>query len=291
MIISQVLGGLGNQMFQYAAGRALALGLGQPFRQDVSGFADFAGNDRVFNIPGEIATKAEMRRILGWQFPSQIRRVLAQPFMAAFRCRGFVVEPHAHYWPGIENVPQECYLHGYWQSEKYFNPVESIVRADFAFKVPLNGQNAELAVQMGRVNAVSLHVRRGDYVNNPKTLAMHGLCSMEYYHKAIGYISKRVEHPYFFVFSDDIPWVKDNLKINFPCQYVGFNRGTKSYNDMHLMSLCRHHIIANSSFSWWGAWLNGREDKIVVAPKKWFAKDNNDNNNMKDRFPSGWVCL
>ena len=299
MIISQILGGLGNQMFQYAAGRALALGLGQPLRQDVSGFEGFAGImehrefelDRVFNISGEIATKAEIRRILGWQSLPQFRRILAKPGMSAFRCRGFVVEPHAHYWPGIQNVLHDSYLYGCWQSEKYFKEAAPVIRTDFRFKGFLAGQNAELAGQMDKVNAISLHVRRGDYVTNPKTLARHGLCSMDYYHAAMKYISDRVEQPYFFIFSDDIPWIKDNLKINFPCQYIEHNSGTKSYNDMHLMSLCRHHIIANSSFSWWGAWLNPRGDKIVVAPKNWFANENDDKNNIKDLFPYGWICL
>ena len=299
MIISQILGGLGNQMFQYAAGRALALELGQPLLQDISGFEGFAGSmehrefelGRVFNISGKIATKEQVRSILGWQFPFQIQRILAKPFMARFRGRGFVVEPHAHYWPGIKNVPHDCYLYGYWQSEKYFKEAAPVILDDFRFKGSLAGQNVQLAVQMGQVNAVSLHVRRGDYVTNSKTMAMHGLCSMAYYHAAIKYIADRVEHPYFFIFSDDIPWVKDNLKINFPCQYVGHNPGTESYNDMHLMSLCQHHIIANSSFSWWGAWLNQRKDKIVVTPQKWFANEDNDKNNIKDRFPCGWVLL
>ncbi|RLB88588.1 MAG: alpha-1,2-fucosyltransferase [Deltaproteobacteria bacterium] len=297
MIISQILGGLGNQMFQYAAGRALALERGQHLLQDISGFKGFAEImvprefelDRVFNISGEIATETEVRKILGRQFPFQIQRILAKSFMAVFRCRGFVVEPHAHYWPGIKKVPRDCYLYGYWQSEKYFNEVAPVIRADFRFKSPLTGKNADFAAQMGQVNAVSLHVRRGDYVTNPKTMAMHGLCSIDYYQAAIGYIVERVEQPCFFIFSDDISWVKEHLKINFPCQYVSHNCGTESYNDMHLMSLCRHHIIANSSFSWWGAWLNPREDKIVVAPQNWFA--NNMNNNIKDRFPCGWVLL
>jgi hypothetical protein len=151
----------------------------------------------------------------------------------------------------------------------------------------LTRQNAELAVQIGQVNAVSLHVRRGDYAKNPKTTATHGLCSLDYYQAAIQYISDQVEQPYFFIFSDDIAWVKKQLKMNFPCRYVDHNHGVESYNDMHLMSICRHCIIANSSFSWWGAWLNPYKDKIVVAPQRWFANDNN----VKDLFPPEWVPL
>lgn len=279
-------------MFQYAAGRSLALERGQPFRQDVSGFTGYALHQgfelqRVFNIPVGIANETEVRSILGWQSLPQVQRFMARSGMAVFRRRGFVVEPYFHYWPEIKNVPTDCYLRGYWQSEKYFHDVASVIRNDFTFKNPLTRQNAELAVQIGQENAVSLHVRRGDYVKNPKTTATHGLCSLDYYQAAIRYICDRVEQPYFFIFSDDIAWVKKHLKMNLPCRYVDHNHGAESYNDMHLMSLCRHCIIANSSFSWWGAWMNRYVDKIVVVPQRWFAN----HNNVKDLFPSGWVPL
>jgi len=292
MIISQIIGGIGNQMFQYAAGRALALEHGQSFLQDVSGFAEYELHQgfelqRVFDIPAQIATETQVRDLLGWQSLPFIQRIVVRPGMEAFRRRGFVVEPHFHYWPGIKSVPQDCYLRGYWQSERYFSKAAPVIRVDFTFKAALSGQNAELAAQIGQVNAVSLHVRRGDYVKNPKTTAMHGLCPLEYYRTAVRYITERVEQPCFFIFSDDIPWVREHLTMNFPCRFVEHNQGAESYNDMHLMSLCRHSIIANSSFSWWGAWLNRHEDKIVMVPQKWFANDNN----VKDLFPLGWIPL
>lgn len=292
MVISQIIGGLGNQMFQYAAGRALSLKNGQVLRLDVSGFAGYGLHQgfelqRVFNIPADIATEAEVRSILGWQFASGIRRVLARSGMAALRRKAFVVEPHFHYWPDISKVPQDSYLFGYWQSEKYFLDIAPVIRADFTFKHSLVSLNAALAEQIGTVNAVSLHVRRGDYAKNPKTMATHGLCSLDYYRAAIRHIADRVEQPCFFIFSDDIAWVQDNLKMDFPCQYVDCNQGAESYNDMHLMSMCRHHIIANSSFSWWGAWLNPNPDKIVIAPEKWFANETN----TQDLIPQGWVRL
>lgn len=136
--------------------------------------------------------------------------------------------------------------------------------------------------------AVSLHVRRGDYVSDARTHAAHGLCSIDYYRAAVRYIIDRVEAPEFFVFSDDIAWARGNLDISHPCHYLDHNRGAESYNDMRLMSLCHHHIIANSSFSWWGAWLNPRDDKIVVAPARWFASGNR---RLDDLFPPGWVTL
>lgn len=292
MIISQLIGGLGNQMFQYAAGRARSLELGVPLRLDVSGFANYGLHQgfeiqRVFNSTAEIASEADVRSILGWQFSPHIRRIVARPGMAMFRCKGFVIEPHFQHWQGIKNVSSDCYLVGYWQSEKYFLGATTQIREDFSFRLPMAHRNAESAQQISQVNAVSLHVRRGDYANNQKTTATHGLCSLDYYQEAIQHIAKHVHQPHFFVFSDDIAWVKSNLTIDFPCEYVDHNQGAESYNDMRLMSLCRHHIIANSSFSWWGAWLNPSEDKIVVAPKRWFAKETN----TQDLIPESWVRL
>ena len=292
MIISQIIGGLGNQMFQYAAGRALSLARGLPLRLDSSGFAGYGLHQgfelqRIFKCPAEVATEADVRGILGWQSAPLARRILLRPGMAGLRRKGFIVEPHFHYWPGLSQVPQDCYLVGYWQSEKYFRDTADAIRSDFAFKPPLAAENAGLAGQIARANAVSLHVRRGDYVSNHKTHATHGACSLDYYRAAIQYVSDRVEQPYFFIFSDDIAWVKENLRMDMPHRYIDHNQGAESYNDMRLMSLCRHHIIANSSFSWWGAWLNMGANKIVVAPEKWFANGKD----AVDLFPHGWVTL
>ncbi|MDO8927293.1 MAG: alpha-1,2-fucosyltransferase [Sideroxyarcus sp.] len=292
MVISKVIGGLGNQMFQYAAGRAASLAQGVPLRLDISGFTNYGLHqgfelNRVFNCLADIACEGDVRRILGWQYLPIVREKLARPSLSICRGKGYVIEPHFHYWQGIESIPKECYLVGYWQSEKYFQNEAAAIHADFTFKLPLSGPNKELADKISLENAVSLHVRRGDYANNPITTATHGLCSIEYYQAAISHIAEKVESPHFYIFSDDVNWVKENLKINFPCHYVGHNQGAESYNDMRLMSLCRHHIIANSSFSWWGAWLNRNPNKIVVAPKKWFANTNS----TRDLFPQGWVTL
>ena len=290
MVITNLIGGLGNQMFQYAAGRALSLERNVSLRLGISGFENYGLHQgfelqRIFNCPAEIAFEADVRGILGWQYLSSIRQLLSRPSMAAFRREGLVVEPYFHYWQEIKNVPSDCYLMGYWQSEKYFLEVATQMREDFSFRLPLENQNAELAKQINQVNAVSLHVRRGDYAHNPKTTEAHGLCSLDYYQAAIRYVAERVTPPHFFVFSDDIAWVKNNLKIDFPHQYVDYNHGAESYNDMRLMSMCKHHIIANSSFSWWGAWLNPRMGKIVVAPKHWFSNQTD----IQDLLPQGWV--
>lgn len=279
-------------MFQYAAGRALSLQRGIDLALDISGFESYGLHQGfelqyVFEGPFGIASKKTVIDLLGWQSSVCIRRILSRRPFAKLVTGRYIAEPHFQYWAGINSLPKDCYLSGYWQSEKYFAAVEAQIRADFVFRQPLIGQNAELARQMEAVNSVSLHVRRGDYASNPKTTASHGLCSLDYYRGAIQYIGGRVRQPQFFIFSDDIEWVINNLDVKFPCVYVQNNTGAGSYNDMRLMSMCRNHIIANSSFSWWGAWLNDKPNKIVVAPRKWFAN----NNDTKDLFPSGWFSL
>ena len=187
----------------------------------------------------------------------------------------------------LVDMPDTCYLMGNWQSERYFAQVADTIRADFSFKALPSGRNAELADLIGKTTAVSLHVRRGDIASNPASLAVHGLCSLDYYRRAIEYVATRVAKPEFVIFSDDMAWVLENLHVDYPCHYVDHNKGLESYNDMRLMSLCHHHIIANSSFSWWGAWLNPDRDKIVVAPQCWFAA----NYDSSDIVPASWAQM
>lgn len=279
-------------MFQYAAGRALSLRNGSGLSLDISGFENYELHQgfelqRVFAGTFGIAQSSDIHGMLGWQSSPGFRRIVSRRPFSMFLNKHFVVEPHFHYWPGINDLPKDCYLSGYWQSERYFSDFAAQIRVDFAFRQPLVGQNAELASQINGVNSVSLHVRRGDYASNPKTTATHGLCSLDYYRAAISYVAERKHQPHFFIFSDDIDWVRNNLEVGFPCVYVQHNSGTSSYYDMRLMSMCKHHIIANSSFSWWGAWLNPSAEKIVVGPKNWFANQTD----TKDLFPSGWVAL
>lgn len=293
MIIASIIGGLGNQMFQYAAARALALARGLPLRLDVSGFDGYGLHQgfelqRVFCCDVQLATAEDVRKMLGWRAAPVVRRILARPSLAALRGKAFIVEPHFHYWPGIRDVPAGSYLLGYWQSEKYFEDAAAQIRTDFTFRLPMSEVNTAWAERIGRCAAVSLHVRRGDYVSNARTHAAHGVCSLDYYRAAVRHVAGRVKSPEFFVFSDDIDWARDNLDIGHPCHYIDHNRGVESYNDMRLMSLCRHHILANSSFSWWGAWLNPRTDKLVVAPSRWFAGGGR---RVDDLFPNGWVTL
>lgn len=292
LVISHLIGGLGNQMFQYAAGRALAITRGTELFVDISDLIAFPQHQgfellKIFDCPVRLAERAHVRSVLGWQSSRRVQRLFRHPLLAALRTRHLVMEPHFDYWPGFRKLAPPSYLMGYWQSERYFYDIADIIRGDFSFHTPLAGHNLTLDKQISETNSVSLHVRRGDYVSNPQAFATHGACSIEYYETAIKYVSDRIPAPSFYVFSDDMEWVRSHLKIRHPCCYVECNNGADSYVDMQLMSRCKHNIIANSSFSWWGAWLNGNANKLVIAPRRWFAN----NTKTPDLLPSAWVAL
>ncbi len=291
MIILHLSGGLGNQMFQYAFGHAIAKRLGTDLKLELTDPTLIIHNGfelaRIFDIQASEATQADMQAVLGIYRHRLIRKVFKATGVSKIFKSPCIEEPHFHFSPSMLAIPDNSFVNGYWQSEKYFLEIQNEIRSNFAFKLPMFQQNADVAETINKTNSVSLHVRRNDFATNLRINATHGLCSLEYYQAAIRYVAERVEHPNYFVFSDDSAWVKSNLKIDFPCEFVEHNQGKESYNDMRLMSQCQHHIIANSSFSWWGAWLNPRLEKIVVAPQQWFANDSN----TQDLIPQGWVRL
>ena len=293
MIISHILGGIGNQMFQYAAGRALSLSTHQTYSLDLNDFTDYQLHngfelERVFNIEKVVkSTSSNIQELLGWRANSFAKKVLRRPQFASLRGKSFIVEPYFNYWPAFFKLDHDCYLYGYWQSEQYFKDFADIIRQDFAFKIPLDERNKKVVLEMTNTQSVSLHVRRGDYVNDPKNSNIMHICSLEYYRQAINHIVNRIEQPVFYIFSDDIVWVKEHLSIEFPCVYIDHNSGSESYRDMQLMSLCKHHVIANSSFSWWGAWLNANPEKTVIAPREWFVNKNN----VDDLIPHNWIKI
>jgi hypothetical protein len=188
----------------------------------------------------------------------------------------------------VLSLPDGVCLFGYWLSEKYFEDVAPLIRAELVVKHAPAGENARLSQRMRETTSVSLHVRRGDYVQDPAVHRIHGTCSPEYYAAAVAHVAARVADPRFFVFSDDIEWARAHLPLPYPAEYVGHNRGARSYEDLRLISHCRHHVIANSGFSWWGAWLGAAPDKIVCAPRRWFADPGYDS---ADVIPDSWVAL
>ena len=290
MVITKVYGGLGNQMFQYAAALCLASLRGVTVRYDLSWFRRYHLHQgfelhRVFSVEIPEATGLDYFRVLGWRGHHWLRAQLLRPSLRALRPAAYVQEPHYQFWPGFHSLPGRVYLDGYWHSERYFIAAERLVRDAFRFRHPLSGRNLELSQHMASCNSVAVHVRRGDFASDPAINAVHGLTSLAYYRAAIGLTQARIEDPCYFVFSDDMEWAREHLQIDAPCSYVDHNRGLESYNDLRLMSLCKHHIIANSTFSWWGAWLGQHPGQHAVAPSRWFQAQDKD---TADLIPARW---
>ncbi len=294
MIITEIIGGLGNQMFQYAMGYALAQHHGVEFRYDNRLFRQYTLHNgfelqRIFKITASKATKDDIHRLIGWRSSRIGRRLVNTKRLSFMAGRHYYKERCLSFNNEVFDLSGVCYLSGYWQSAHYFKAFEDEIHEQFRFKPPLDSSNEKVVNKIQETaKAVSLHVRRGDYVTNPQTNAGHGTCSVAYYDRALRYIEQRIENPVYFVFSDDVNWTQKNIKIDGEHYFISHNTGCDSYNDMRLMSLCNHHIIANSSFSWWGAWLNPRENKIVVAPDKWFQNSKWDS---RDHVPASWVRL
>ncbi|WCD82151.1 alpha-1,2-fucosyltransferase [Pseudomonas sp. TUM22785] len=277
-------------MFQYAAALSVAKKNQTDLYVDISSFSRYELHNgfelnNVFDISCPVADDGSVSSVIGWQSVPLFFRLLRKPLLEGIRYKNFIVEPHIHYWSDIERVSDNSYLLGYWQSERYFDSIVSDVRKAFRFRNQLSAPALELSTQIGSVNSVSLHIRRGDYITNSKANALMAECSIEYYNRAIDHVRNKLLEPHFFVFSDDLNWAEDNLKLDFPTTYVDINRGEDSYNDMRLMSMCHSNIIANSSFSWWGAWLNTNADKIVISPSRWFKKINM---RCNDLIPLNW---
>jgi hypothetical protein len=186
--------------------------------------------------------------------------------------------------PTVFKLPKNVYLKGYWQTEKYFADIRNILLQDFSLKREINPNCQQFIQKITNCNSVSLHIRRGDYAENQNLNRIHGLCSLDYYQTSVNYLKKQIKEPHFFLFSDDPEWVKENLAIEDQTTIVSGNNFA-DYEDLFLMSLCQHNIIANSSFSWWAAWLNRNSDKIVCTPKQWFAVKSR---NTQDLIPSNW---
>ena len=282
MIITKIIGGLGNQMFQYAAGKTLAHLNNTFLKLDVSAFDDYKlRNFDLLNFQTniEFATKQEIDSLL----PAHNFEKAFQ-YLSPLKKRSYYREKEFHFDTKVLSLGQNVYLKGYFQSEKYFLPASNIIRDDFTFKNEITKSLEETSSSLRNTNSVSIHIRRGDFSENKETEEYHGTLSIDYYHPAIELIKSKVSNPIFYFFSDDINWAKENLSI--PNATIVTGNLTKTHiEDLYLMSQCRHNIIANSSFSWWGAWLNNNPDKIVIAPEKWFTKGPKD---TQDLIPEKW---
>lgn len=268
MIIIEISGGLGNQMFQYALGQKF-ISMGKEVKYDLSFYNERVQTLRefeldIFHIDCPVATSNELfyfgkgfslasrfKQRIGWDK----RNIYEEDLDLGYQPQIF----------GLDNI----YLTGYWQSEKYFENIRQRILELYTFSGKLGYENKRFLDKIENSNSVSLHVRRGDYLNEENVKIYGGICTINYYKNAIKYISDRFEKPVFFVFTNDLEWVKNELDI--PNKViVDCNSGSLSYWDMYLMSKCKANIVANSSFSWWGAWLNQHSNRVVVSPRRWF---------------------
>lgn len=288
MIRLILTGGLGNQMFEYAAAKALSLKLNQDLTLDLYALnKKTKGIQRnfeldIFDIDLNISSSWKTQ-LLVKLFPLiEKNRSFFRKTFGYFRDYSAIV-----YLPEFESLEGNIILHGHFQNEKYFKQYESVIRDEFTFKRPLKEKNLQIAEQMAQTNSVSMHIRRADYVNDSN----FALCPKEYYQQAMDEISQTITDPAFFVFSQDFDWINENLTFEKDqVIFVDWNKGVDSYIDMQLMSLCKHNIIANSSFSWWAAWLNKNINKQVFCPSCWFRKEER-NKDLREFYPEGWKMI
>ena len=284
MIYARIRGGLGNQLFQYSAARSLAdslnvsLGLdirefdkNSPYKMDLDNFnlrADFSPSNLIKHKKYDNKLTYLFDKLAGNQ-----RVIYKEPFLMFDK----------NLCSNIDGT----YLKGYWQSEKYFLKNKQNIMKDISFIRNPDKINNKQLKEINETISVSLHIRRGDYITNKTYNSIHGTCDLSYYNKAVDYLKKRIGKDIkVFAFSDDPSWVLENLKLPVDIKFINNNSHENNYEDLRLMLNCDHNIIANSSFSWWGAWLNQNPDKIVIAPKKWYANEQLQN---PDIIPSSWL--
>ena len=267
------MGGLGNQMFQYAAGKALAAKHGVDLRLD-TGFLEANPNGAytkrnlelsVFEMPLKFAQPTDLKSFSSQQ--SRFKRVLRRWLPSLFKGKYFAERSqglHKEFF----SLPAHTYLDGFWQNETYFLNVREQLLNDFKPKEAMPTAVERYYARIQTSTAVSLHVRRGDYVSVATAGEFHGLAGLDYYNAAINYLQEKIGEFELFVFSDDIAWCKSNLSQKGKITYV--EHSAHALWDMVLMSACNHHIIANSSFSWWGAWLDTKVGSRVIMPRFWF---------------------
>lgn len=294
MVFVKVRGGLGNQMFQFAAGIALSRRLERPVIFDTSWYrrTPSAVKPRVFGL-GSFAcgrtvvfdrfrARLQSVRILSKASRKLLGRDIPALYVRATDTNGFFFQE--------ERLRRAWFveLDGYWQGEHYFVGSENMIRASFVPASDMSQEAVKVTQTINACEAVGVHVRRDDYVSNPSASRRYGSCSQDYYTRAVELIKAAVEHPRFFVFSDDPPWVRTQLELDGPTVVVSGQGGLTDHEELWLMSRCKHFIIANSTFSWWAAWLSTYERKSVVAPRKWFA----DNEQASRRIlPAAWMAI
>lgn len=287
MIVVKIKSGLGNQMFQYALGRRLSLDWKGVLKCDLSWFSNIKSNETPrgleidrFNIKISEASVEDIRSIQGG-FVVRTSAKLLEGIRSRLNKNRFF-----HFYPSLLKKKSFVYLDGYYQSYKYFNSIRNVLLNDFVLK---NGYSTAAKIVKDEIEdtdqSIAIHVRRGDYVSTCKD--WNGLCGVEYYKKGVEAIRASYSNVKLFIFSDDIQWAQENLKFADSVVFVS-SPVLNSVEELVLMSLCKHQIIANSTFSWWAAWLNQNVKKIVIAPSRWLLVADID---TSDLLPQDWLRI
>ncbi len=295
MIISQIVGGLGNQLFQYAAARQLSLILEQEIYLDLN-FFDTYHNPDVFrldryNVKYKIADQNDIDRLKRVNATG----IAAKAYRKIFK-KQYYLNTGNHFdqrwlllndWNKLKNY-KDIYISGYLANPEFFYNIEGLLKKEFTLNGELNEANKQMMKKIESTDAVMLHVRRGDYVNNNFFVSQ----PISYYLSAIQKVKEKVKNPVFFVFSDDVNWIKENIQTEDETHYCDINDGKTDYMELALMSSCKHAIIANSTFSWWGAWLINNPDKMVIVPKQWYSNPKTQVLYLKRKiYQEGWQRL
>ena len=280
MIIIKIKGGLGNQLFQYAVGRAVALHHKSPLKLDLTIFKTYELHKYLldqFAIQADMATENEISELKGGNnlLFSALRKA------RVVKRKSYFKEKRSSYFDASVFKNDDVYFDGYWQNELYFSGIRELLLQELVSISSISDAGCGYLECINKSNSISLHVRRGNYLN----LKNVNVLDVEYYMKAVDYLRTGIENPTFFIFSDDLEWCKKSLGFLNNCIFV--DRTKTEIDDLKLMSFCQHNIIANSSFSWWGAWLNQNSKKTVIAPKDWLLNDPGSSNVIL----SDWVKL
>lgn len=283
-IQTRIIGGLGNQIFQFAAGYALARHKKTDLVLDVSAFQSYDLRDFLLNhftLPDNVTIQNPKQK-------SKLEKVIQKLLPP----NGVYKEPYYHFNNDFFDLNDDVVIEGYFQSEKYFQDYSDDIRSIFQLKNPISENSLQFKSEIEKANiSVSLHVRRGDYITNPEAQKTHGSLGEIYYKNAIALIERLYGlNVTYFIFSDDMDYI-NNYYAYLNNKVIVSGNDKRPWEDMYLMSLCNHHILANSSFSWWGAWLNEKKDKTVIAPKMWFTSAQLAQSNHCDLYPEGWIIL
>lgn len=289
MIIVRIWEGLGNQMFQYAFAKSFYIKTGQEvfldckksFDASLPYARDFISREYMLKHFRISIPKLDMAKHPEWNFLKQdnpIRKILYQlSCLGIYPFRFYLGEDSKHTYNEDVYKLKSCYMMGWFQNEKYFKDIRDELLDDFRLKKKIK-LTSELKEVLEGKNTVSLHVRRGDYRK------INSCLDKTYYERAIQYMNNRISNPVYVVFSDEVDWVREHIDCHAETVYIQDFDKYKDYEELVLMSKCRNNIIANSSFSWWGAWLNENPEKVVIAPKTWFRSGKDSNHTVPDEW-------